>query len=219
MSLEKMKTETPETGAKQSGESKPFDPDARIRPNETKQESAENKAFDPDQKLDPSKQFDDGDMRYDDNHKAYRSGNELLPNNTYEIHGYTYETDEKGRIISAEGKLTLKPEGQDKKTIKDSKETIGHGDQLETDDRGHLIADQFNGSNGMENIVAQDAKINQGDYKKLENQLADCVKQGDDVRVKVEPQYTGDSYRPDSIAYTYSINGETNVRIFPNEKE
>ena len=33
---------------------------------------------------------------YDDNGKLYRSGNELMPNNEYEINGYQYKTGENG---------------------------------------------------------------------------------------------------------------------------
>ena len=34
-----------------------------------------------------------------------------------------------------------------------------------------------------------DAKLNQGDFVKLENTLADAVKDGADVKLKVEPVY------------------------------
>ena len=78
---------------------------------------------------------------YDDNGKLYRSGNELMPNNEYEINGYQYKTGENGSIISAEGTLHLK-EREGRLPIKDSIEDIGKGDQREGDDRGHLIGDQ-----------------------------------------------------------------------------
>ena len=45
---------------------------------------------------------------YDDNDKLYRIGDDLLPNNKYEINGYSYETDDKGRITSVEGILHIK---------------------------------------------------------------------------------------------------------------
>ena len=89
--------------------------------------------------------------------------------------------------------------------------------QLPTDDKGHIIGDQLDGSNGMENIVAQDSGINQGAYKNLENNIAKAVKEGHDVGIKVEPIY-GDklSYRPTEIKYTYTIDGEKNITLFPN---
>ena len=160
---------------------------------------------------------DDGHVYItDDNGKIFRRDNELLPNCEYEMNEYKYTTDDMGRIISAEGKVHLKKH-EGRLDIKDTKETIGRGDELPTDDRGHVIGDQLDGSNGMENIVAQDAGINKGAYKSLEDRLAQAVKDGHEVQIKVEPRY-GDvkSYRPTEIKYTYTIDGEKNITIFPN---
>ena len=77
--------------------------------------------------------------------------------------------------------------------IRDSLEDIGKGDQREGDDRGHLIGDQFDGSNGLENMVPQDAEINRKDFKDFENELAKQVKDGKEVNTKIEPVYEGDS--------------------------
>ena len=155
---------------------------------------------------------------YDDNGKLYRVENELAPNSEYEINGYKYKTDDQGRIISAEGTLHLK-DREGRLPIKDSIDDIGKGDQKEGDDRGHLIGDQFDGSNGLENMVPQDADINRNDFKNFENELAKEVKDGKEVNVKVEPIYDGDSHRPDAIVVTYSIDGEESVRVFPNGRE
>ncbi len=152
---------------------------------------------------------------YDSQGNLYRVGDQLLPNNSYELNGYTYKTDELSRIVSAEGKLHLKDD-RPKLTIRDSMEAVGKGDQKDSDDRGHLIGDQFDGSNGLENLVPQDSNINRVDFKNFENELAKEVRDGNDVRVKVEPIYDGDSRRPSAILVTYSINGSENIRIFPN---
>lgn len=155
---------------------------------------------------------------YDDNGKLYRAGDELQSNNTYEINGYKYETDDQGRIISAEGTLRLK-DREGRLSIKDSIENIGKGDQQEGDDRGHLIGDQFDGSNGLENMIPQDANINRNDFKNFENELAKEVKDGKEVKVKIEPVYDGNSRRPSAIVETYSIDGEESVRVLPNGQE
>lgn len=154
----------------------------------------------------------------DDNGEIYRIGNELLPYNNYEINGYKYHTDEIGRIASAEGNLHLK-DREGRLPIKDSIETIGKGYELPNDDRGHLIADQFDGSNGLENLVPQDAEINRKDFNSFENQLADEVKKGKEVYIKNEPIYEGKSRRPSEFAISYSVDGKENIRIFPNGKE
>ena len=137
-------------------------------------------------KENPRQEKVDGENYYDDdnNGQLYREDNNLVPNSEYTINGYEYKTDDAGRIVSDEGKLHMK-EHEGKLTIKDSLKDIGKGDELEeTDHRWHLIGDQFGGPNGLENLIPQDAKINQIDFAKFENQLASEVKKRNDVRVK-----------------------------------
>ena len=167
--------------------------------------------------LQPNTVFEvDGEKHYtDDNGEVYRINNDLAANNTYETNGYKYKTDKNGRIISAEGKLQIK-DHEGRHDIKDTKADIGKGDEKATDDRGHIIGDQFNGSNGMENIVAQDSALNQREYKDLENQLAKEVNIGNNVHMRVDLNYPGDSYRPGSFLVSYSINGEEFVKVFSN---
>ncbi len=155
---------------------------------------------------------------YDDNDSLYRVDKDLLPDAEYEINGYKYKTDCEGRIVSAEGNLHLK-DREGRLTIRDSIEDIGKGDQKDGDDRGHLIGDQFDGSNGLENMIPQDANINRNDFKNFENELAKSVKEGNTVDLKIEPIYDGDSKRPDAIVATYKINGEESIRVFPNNSE
>lgn len=169
--------------------------------------------------LQPNTVFEvDGEKHYtDDNGDVYRVNNDLLPNNNYEINGYKFETDDLGRKISAEGKLQIK-DHDNYRTIRDTKSEIGKGDEKETDDRGHIIGDQFNGSNGMENIVAQDSALNRsgGAYHDLEKQLAKEVNAGKDVYMRVDLEYPGNSYRPGCFLVSYSINGEEFTTTFFN---
>ena len=153
---------------------------------------------------------------FDDNGVKYREGNELLPNNEFEINSYTYKTDGEGRVISAEGKLQVK--NHEGRFDMDSRSALDKGDMRETDDRGHLIADRFNGSGGIENLVPMDSDLNQhGDYNKLEGTLSDAVRDGADVRLKVEPIYEAESTRPTEFRITFSIDGDKEMVIFKNE--
>lgn len=152
---------------------------------------------------------------YDDYGKIYRIGDSLVPENTYEVKGYLYETDSMGRITSASGELRIK-QHEGRLPLNEGMDKIGKGDGKETDDRGHLIGDQFDGCNRLENLVPMDAKLNRGDFVTLENRLADAVKDGKKVYLKVEPVYSGDSYRPDGFWVTYSIDGEESVVYFEN---
>ena len=167
----------------------------------------------------PRQEIVDGKMQYyDDNGNLYRTDNDLVPNCEYVINGYEYKTDEMGRIISAGGKLRLKEEKK-YEPIKDSIEDIGKGSELETDDKGHLIGSRFDGGDGLENAIPQDAPINRGTFNIFEGTLAAEIENGKEVKAKVVPIYEGDSRRPIAIGVTYNINGELNMRIFPNKSE
>ncbi|PRR82002.1 DNA/RNA non-specific endonuclease [Clostridium vincentii] len=161
--------------------------------------------------------YEENVSRYDtdDNGKTYKENGELLANDTYEINEYRYVTDDKARIISVEGDLHLS--NTERKTI--NEDNVGGEDKRETDDRGHLIADRFNGSNKIENLVPMDANLNRGDFKKNENLLADALSDGREVTLKVEPTYEGDSKRPTSFTVTDSIDGAQKVVVFANERK
>lgn len=152
---------------------------------------------------------------FDDNGTKYREGDMLEPNTKFERNGYSYETDDNGRVISAEGKLQVK-DHKGRSEMPDSRDTVAHGEMKSTDDRGHLIADRFNGSGELENLVPMEGKLNKGDYAKLEVTLAEAVNDGADVRLKVEPVYEDDASRPSEFRVTYSIDGEKDAVIFKN---
>ncbi|MCR5500793.1 MAG: DNA/RNA non-specific endonuclease [Acetatifactor sp.] len=154
----------------------------------------------------------------DDNGVKYREGDTLLPNKVFEINKYTYKTDAYSRVISAEGKLQIK-DHEGRREL-DPRSAVDKGDMKDTDDRGHLIADRFNGSGGIENLVPMDSHLNKhGDYAKMENTLADAMKAGCKVELKVEPRYANDQTRPCELKVTYSIDGEKEVTVFKNESE
>ena len=161
----------------------------------------------------------------DDDGKLYRVGDDLLKDNTFRINGYEYKTDHQGRTISASGKLSINPNGQDDRNMRDKIDIIGKGDEryadneYGADDRGHLIGHQFNGSDRMENLVPQNWKINRGCFRELEDSLAKEVKEGKNVTVSVIPFYGGNSRRPDGIFYFYNIEGISHIVLFPNEME
>lgn len=152
---------------------------------------------------------------YDDNGEKYREGNSLEPNATFEKNGYTYKTDDVGRVISAEGKLQVK-DHEGRREMPDRRDVVAHGKMADSDDSGHLIADRFNGSGELENLVPMERSLNRGDYAKLEGTLAEAVKDGADVRMKVEPAYSGDSNRPDEFRVSYTIDGDKEVVVFKN---
>lgn len=155
---------------------------------------------------------------YDDNGKLYRVDNELAANREYSINGYDYKTDEQSRIVSASGKIQTK-DHEGRPPIEDSMENIGRGDQRKTDDRGHLIADRFNGGNGLENLIPMDSELNRkgGDYYKLEDYMADAVGSGAEVYADINVVYDGDSARPSEFRISVLVDDDKEIYVFKNE--
>ena len=156
----------------------------------------------------------DGDSKLERSNDV--SFKELPANAEYESKGYKYRTDDQGRIVSAEGQLRIK-EHQGRLQIPDSMGKIGRGYEMNEDDRGHLIGDQFDGSNRLDNLVPMNKDLNRGDYKKMECELASAVKDGKEVYLKVEPRYEGESARPSMFKATNTIDDEKSIRYFNNE--
>ena len=193
-----------------------FDPDKRIDAGEIADGQGEA-AFNPDNRIGlESGDLDDRKVERDDAGNPYKIDGRMMPNCRYEINGYTYKTDELGRRVSAEGTLHIK-QHEGRLPIKVSKEQVGGKEHRESDDKGHMVGDQFGGSSGVENLVSMDRDINQKDFNKLENYLAKAVKAGSEVNYKFEAKYNDDSQRPSKFVVTYTIDGEKSVRVFINE--
>lgn len=154
--------------------------------------------------------------RTDDNGKIYQRRNpeteryEGLPNTSYDLNGYHYETDEKGRIVTAGGTLKVKAH-KGRPTLNDE---IG-GKEV-NDEKGHLIGDQFEGSNLSGNLVAMGVNVNRSEYRKMEERLSKAVGDGKNVNISIDVKYDGDSMRPNSFSVKYTIDGETFKETFKN---
>lgn len=146
----------------------------------------------------------------DDNGKPYIKDGELLPNNTYEINGVKYETDDKGRIIRAEA--TVEINNAPRPSLNNRKV----GGLEPGDDKGHVIAHVLGGSDYEGNLVAQDSKLNRGEYKSMELSAKRAREEGKEVTMTVEIEYEGDSKRPKSFTVTLEIDGEITVKKFLN---
>lgn len=161
----------------------------------------------------------------------------LKPNEQYEVNGYAYETDSKGRIKHCEGTLRLE---QGERSLQAQRSVGGEdrhtGDGIEydpkdKDDGGHLIATRFGGSGEIDNLVAQNYNLNRGEYKKMENSWAKTLEEKNeageqkyDVHVEIKPVYRGSDQRPGAFIINETItdreSGETvsqQTRRFKNE--
>ena len=155
--------------------------------------------------------------RYNDSGAPYRMEQDLLSDAEYKRNGYEYTTDHLGRLFTAEGNLHLK-EHDGRLQIKDNIHDIGKGYEKSTDDRGHAIADRFDGANDLENLIPQDSGLNRNEFKNFENKLAQEVEAGKKVNLKLEMHYPGDSFRPDAITAVTTIDGKQEVKVFLNDQ-
>ena len=128
--------------------------------------------------------------------------------------GYKYTTDEIGRINNTSGELNL---GQGTRNSY-AQRTVGGADRLPTDDGGHLIASQFNGSGQIDNLIPQNSGINRagGEWYNMEKTWSDALKSGSKVEVNIKSNYNLNSVRPDNFNVEYWIDGEKFIKFIRN---
>jgi len=129
--------------------------------------------------------------------------------------GYDYEIDERGRTRQVSGQLVLTSTQPRSRSLQRS---AGGADRLPKDDGGHYIAPRFNGPTEAFNHFAQDASVNRGKYRALEDQWARAKRLGSAVTVKIVPHFGGTSQRPRTIDVVFTINGRENSVKLPNER-
>ncbi|WP_139368106.1 DNA/RNA non-specific endonuclease [Priestia abyssalis] len=155
------------------------------------------------------------EVKYGDHYTRDGRRKVLKPNIRYtSSEGYSYKTDDKGRIIRGEGTLS-KGEG---KRNNHAQKVAGREDRLPDDEGGHLIASIFKGSGGLDNLVPMNGNLNKGEWKKLENTWSKALDDQRTVEVKVNPVYEGNSQRPVSFDIEYKIgNGRWQFVEFLNK--
>ena len=130
-------------------------------------------------------------------------GGNLKPNSTYKTgeHDYIYQTNEDGLITHAQtDNLQLKThEGR----LNHNPNTPG---KLKGDHAGHLFGDIFGGSPELDNLVSQAQQVNLSEYKKIENQWAKALEEGQHVTVEIDIHYDVGNTRPTSFEVFYTID-------------
>lgn len=149
----------------------------------------------------------------DDNGNVYSIDGKLQPNTTYELNGNVYTTDDKGRIISCEATPIKSSENS---RDNEAQRQAGGEDRRPNDQGGHIVGRDMNGDSGIGNLVAMDSKINQSDYKRMENDIKSALDEGKEVTTKTEMTYSGDSERPDRITVTVTADGKDTIYKFDN---
>lgn len=156
------------------------------------------------------KEGEASEVNYGEHYTKVDKKKVLKPNSRYTTpEGYTYVTDEFGRIKSCEGTISKFSKG---KRNTNAQNRVGKPDRLDTDQGGHLIASEFGGSGNIDNLVAMDSNINMagGKWRKMEQEWEKALKATPpkSVQVKIEPVYSGSSKRPDKFIVEYKIEGK-----------
>ncbi|QHM73277.1 16S rRNA endonuclease CdiA [Mixta intestinalis] len=129
--------------------------------------------------------------------------NKPEPNTVYKVDGdKSYHTDNLARPTQVEA--TLKANVKDRNGYQQCKAgKCGNPG----DEGGHLIASIFNGPGEKLNLLPMDGNLNKGAWKQMENTWAKALSEGKEVKVNIQPSYTGNNVRPDKFYVEYSING------------
>ena len=151
----------------------------------------------------PDTRITENMTKTDDNGVIYLKDGELTPNTTYELNGNIYTTDEQGRIVRCEAKPERTPENP--RDI-NAQRQVGGEDRHPSDQGGHIVGRDLNGDGGAGNLVAMDSRINQSDYKRMENDIKDALDESKDVTITTDISYSGDSKRPDRITVTVTAD-------------
>ncbi len=92
-----------------------------------------------------------------------------------------------------------------------------------TDHAGHIIGHRFVQDQGLQNLFPQNAKLNTGAYKTLENELADWIEAGGEIKLNVK-LHEYENGRPAEIEVSYevfdSVTGDPvykNTKLFNND--
>ena len=134
-----------------------------------------------------------------------------MPSKKYIVDGaFIYKTDSFGRIRSTIEYLNSVPKR--KRGGHDSKEFVkitASKDGKATDVGGHIVAHNVQGPNESINIVPMDSNFNNsGDWKSMEKMVQNAFIYKNEVQVKKELSYPGDSKRPNKILVNTLIDGE-----------
>lgn len=88
-----------------------------------------------------------------------------------------------------------------------------------TDDAGHLIGRLLGGPGGKKsgNFFAQNPRVNRGIFRDMEGEVAELVRNGHDVWLRVTPKYSGTATRAFEIQVQIRVDGVTRpLMSFPN---
>lgn len=132
-----------------------------------------------------------------------------MPLMTYHVDGaFIFKTDSLGRTVSSIENL-YSARNIDRRGHSSFDEITFAKDGKATDVGGHIVANNVNGPTEAINIVPMDSSFNNsGEWKSMEKMIQDAFYYKNEVQVKKELFYPGESKRPNKITVNILIDGE-----------
>ena len=115
----------------------------------------------------------------------------------------TWTLDAVGRPIRAEATLREVFVDLDRSSAEQRAQGEAADRGIEGDHGGHIIGHRFVKNQGLDNLFPQNGDFNISAYKTLENEMADWVETGAEVRVAVDLLGGGD--RPERVRVVYEV--------------
>lgn len=116
----------------------------------------------------------------------------------------TWTNDSQGRPIRAEANLSEVFDNLDRSNEETDAQREAADRGIEGDQGGHLIGHRFVKDQGLKNLFPQNGNFNVSAYKTLENEWADWIDSGKDVRITVDLTPQGQD-RPDRVRVSYEV--------------
>jgi hypothetical protein len=131
---------------------------------------------------------------------------------TYGRNTGTWITDAQGRPTRVDATLRESSSGLERSPDEAAAQRVAAATGKEGDVGGHIIGHRFMADQGSKNLFPQEANFNNSAYKKMENELADWTKKGNEVYVTVTLEPPG-AARPDVVKVAFEVvdpaTGET----------
>lgn len=150
-----------------------------------------------------------GGLKKDRHLNEFINESVAMPSMTYHVDGaFMFKTDSLGRTISSFENLHS-AKSIDRRGHSSFEEITVAKEGKASDVGGHIIANNVNGPTEAINIVPMDSSFNNsGEWKSMEIIIQNAFYYKNEVQVKKELFYPGDSKRPNKITVNISIDGE-----------
>ncbi len=129
----------------------------------------------------------------------------------------TWTNDSQGRPIRAEANLSEVFDGIDRSSEETDAQREAADRGIEGDQGGHLIGHRFVKDQGLKNLFPQNGNFNVSAYKTLENEWADWIDSGKDVRIVVELTPKGQD-RPNRVRVAYEVTDPATGQVVYDQR-